>query len=285
MRPLTPLIALLLLLVAAEPLVAEGVREINDSYPKPPRVAIIIDDIGENISAAKSLIALPAPLTFAVLPYTTHNEYLAKLAYQSGKEVMLHQPMQPLDSAKRDRGMLMRDMSLLEMEQTLRQNLAQIPHAMGINNHMGSLLTQDSEKMGWLMRVLRLQGDYYFIDSRTSGASIALKSARQYGIATLQRQIFLDNNLSNSEISQQFQLLINHARQYGSAIAIGHPYHETIAVLKALLPTLAQHHIEVVPVSTLIKQEAEPLIPYYQEIPLWQASLSPLQQDSKSLKQ
>ena len=140
-------------------------------------------------------------------------------------------------------------------EQAVREALGQVPQARGLNNHMGSALTEQAEPMGWLMGELKAH-QLFFVDSRTSGRSVAQRTAQRVGIASAGRDIFLDNQRDLASINRQFNKLLQLARQRGQAIAIGHPYPETVHYLQQVLPLMEQAGIEVVPVSDLLEAPA-----------------------------
>lgn len=245
----------------------------------PPQVAIIIDDLGDRLHDGERAARLPGAVTCAVLPQTTYSHRLAEFAHRQGKEVMMHQPMQARSGQRMGPGGLSAQMDRDLFEQTLKANLASVPHARGINNHMGSLLTAQPKQMGWLMQALQQHGKLFFIDSTTTLHSVARKVARQHKLPNLRRHIFLDHDRNSDSLRRQFQRLIKRAQHHGSAVAIAHPYPDTLDALEQLLPTLSEHGVELVPVSTLIRTHRT------QREQLWQASLSPSHQTAKSLKQ
>lgn len=216
-----------------------------------PRIAIIIDDLGYSRRNGQSIVDLPAPVTCAVIPFSPHGQRLAKRARQTGKEVIIHMPMAARHNEKLDRGGLTLEMSERELLGQVRQALRQLPEARGLNNHMGSKLTEQPQPMNWLMSELKAQ-QLFFVDSRTSGRSVAQHQAVQAGIANAGRDIFLDNERNLASINDQFNKLIQLARRRGHAIAIGHPYPETVHYLQQVLPLLEQAGIQVVPVSQLL---------------------------------
>lgn len=216
-----------------------------------PRIAIIIDDLGYNRQHGQSIVDLPAAVTCAVIPFSPHGQRLARRANQAGKEVIVHMPMAARQHQKLDRGGLTTDMSEAELLSQVRQALSQLPEARGLNNHMGSELTEQNQAMGWLMSELKAH-QLFFVDSRTSGRSVAQRQAMQVGIANAGRDIFLDNDRNLAKINNQFNKLLKLARQRGHAIAIGHPYPETVHYLQQVLPLLRQAGIQVVPVSELL---------------------------------
>lgn len=217
-----------------------------------PRIAIIIDDLGYHRHHGQAIADLPAAVTCAVIPYSPHGRKLAERASLAGKEVLVHMPMDAGDHIRLDRGGLRLGISEQELLDTVRQSLSQIPQARGLNNHMGSAFTEQPEPMGWLMAELKAH-QLFFVDSRTSGRSVAQRIARQQGLANASRDIFLDNDRNLVKINDQFNKLIRLARERGQAIAIGHPYPETVHYLQQVLPLMDDAGIEVVPVSSLLE--------------------------------
>jgi uncharacterized protein len=220
--------------------------------PNLPKVAIIIDDIGYH-RADLNLIDLPFPLTFAVLPHTPYGQRAARHAFQQRKDVMLHMPMQASNGKSPGPGALTGDMSKKQVQQTLQAALADIPYAIGINNHMGSFYTEQEQPMAWTMEYLRTR-QLFFVDSLTTARSKAGKYARQYGVTNLSRQVFLDNELDEAAMRRQFDTLLRIARKHQTAIAIAHPYPETYQFLRKYLPQLTQQGIELVGIAQLLPQ-------------------------------
>uniref|UniRef100_A0A486XNG7 Possible divergent polysaccharide deacetylase n=1 Tax=Rheinheimera sp. BAL341 TaxID=1708203 RepID=A0A486XNG7_9GAMM len=216
------------------------------------RIAIIIDDIGYQKTDLQ-LIELPHALTFAVLPHTPYGQRAAKRAFQQQKDVMLHMPMEASSGKLTGPGALTVTMSKQQVRHTLQQALADIPYAIGINNHMGSLYTAKEQPMAWTMEYLS-QRQLFFVDSLTTPASQAAKYARHFGVTNLSRHVFLDNVQTEAAIARQFEQLLSIARKREHAIAIGHPYPETYQFLRKNLPKLRQQGIELVSISALLPQ-------------------------------
>ncbi|MAN53216.1 MULTISPECIES: divergent polysaccharide deacetylase family protein [Marinimicrobium] len=222
------------------------------------QLAIIIDDIGYSAALGKRSLNLPGNFTFAVLPHAPHGSRLAREGAAMGKEIMLHNPMSNIRNLPLDAGALASGMSHRDFIRTLEDNLRSIPEARGLNNHMGSQLTQESEPMGWLMQYLGEHG-YYFIDSRTTADSQAWETARRYRIPTLKRDVFLDHERSVESVMRQLKQAIELARTRGYALAIGHPYPETLMVLEQITPLLADAGVNLVPISVLLERPEAPL--------------------------
>jgi hypothetical protein len=217
------------------------------------RGAIIIDDLGARMSRLTSLAELDYKVTISVLPHLRNSTKLAKEAKALGFEVLLHLPMEPANSGNRPgKGALYTYMSREDIRRILDDNLADVPDIVGVNNHMGSKFTEDAAAMGVVLEVLAKR-DLFFIDSKTSPRSVVGKVAGQYGMRTASRDIFLDNEQDKEYIKRQFDKFIRAVKRRGSAIAIGHPYPETIEVLKESQEELRQAGITVVKVSELLK--------------------------------
>lgn len=230
-------------------------------------IGIIIDDLGNLSQRDARAIRLPGAVTLSFLPQTPHARELALLAHRLNKEVMLHLPMESMEHDPLGPGGLTLDMSAIQLAQQVQLDLDSIPYAVGINNHMGSLLTQHPGHMLWLMLELRKHKDLYFVDSYTTKTSIAQQLANENWIPNLRRDVFLDHDRNPDTIRFQFRRLIRKAKQNGTALAIGHPFPETMAILEQELPKLKQQGIALLPVSQLVHQTLE-------ASKLWQAYLS-----------
>lgn len=228
-------------------LIATNASNAVENQP-PPTIAIIIDDLGNHKTMGNRLIDIPTPLTLAFLPLRIHTKTQAKQAYFSGKEVMLHVPMENIRNVPLGAAGLNSQMSNLELSNTLHHAIASVPYIRGVNNHMGSILTKNQRAMDALMEVLQ-EYPLYFVDSRTTALSVAHQTASRYNIPALNRDIFLDNSINVADIHQQFRKLIALARRNGTAIGIGHPYLETVQYLEQTLPQLGEEGIAIATVA------------------------------------
>ena len=228
------------------------------------KIAIIIDDLGNNYSVGKRLIDMPYQMTYSILPRRPFTVRLANLAADHGKEVMVHLPMQSSEYQDLGNGGLTMDLSKRQFIRAVQESIESVPHAKGVNNHMGSLLTRHPGHMAWLMEALMLKNEkLYFVDSRTTAQTIAGQIAREHFVPNIARDVFLDHTQNRDDINKQLVYLLRLAREKGYAVAIGHPYTETIESLRWFLPTLAEQGIEVVPVTTLVESNQERLWPRY----------------------
>ncbi|RTE65165.1 divergent polysaccharide deacetylase family protein [Amphritea opalescens] len=222
----------------------------------PARLIIIIDDIGNNLEKGTAAINLPGPIAYSVLPHTPHSVDLAELAFRRGKEVMLHAPMANAAHLRLGPGALTDDLNRLQLEKVLRDDIAAVPHVSGVNNHMGSLLTQRRQKMDWVMGVLAEEG-LFFLDSRTTSETVAWKSAYSRGIPWLMRDVFLDHEQTTAFVDKQFRYGIRLAQEQGFAVLIGHPYPVTLRYLAQALPNIGEQGIQLVAPSGFLLQQAE----------------------------
>jgi hypothetical protein len=216
-------------------------------------VAIVIDDFGQNTEIAKKFLLLPFPVAFSILPYQQHSREIAEIVHSHGKEVLLHCPMEPIGYPKVDpgRGALLLSMS----DDTIRRNIKNIlddsPYISGVNNHMGSRMTENAAAMKTVLEEIGRRG-LFFIDSCTSPRSIACQVARDLKIPSRKRDIFLDHDGSPDSVRLQVQRLIRKARIEGSALAIGHPREATLNVLREATEQFSAQGIEVVHAKDLI---------------------------------
>ncbi|RZF92569.1 divergent polysaccharide deacetylase family protein [Pseudoalteromonas sp. CO302Y] len=216
------------------------------------QIAIVIDDIGYH-QRDLDILNLPGQVTFSVLPHTPYAQTFAERASKINKELLLHIPMQALDNSKAlGPGALTESMSKSELQATLGHALASLPQVKGVNNHMGSELTQLTEPMKWTMEVLKKRG-LYFLDSRTTSQSEAQNAANFYGVANVSRHVFLDNVVTTQQLTQQLEELKVKAEHFNYAIAIAHPYPETVAFLQEALPELEKQGYQLVPLSQLVE--------------------------------
>jgi hypothetical protein len=218
-----------------------------------PRIAIIIDDLGGDLKAVERATHIPYRLTFSVIPHLRHSRQSAEIANARGYQVMLHLPMEPLNYPREDPGpgAVTADMLLEDVRRLVLRDLAAIPHVRGVNNHMGSRITADPRRMRAVLEAVATT-PYFFVDSRTTSASVAFAIARELKVPSAERAVFLDDDEDASAVRSQFRRLIEVARKQGSAIAIGHPHPTTLDVLSEQLPELERAGIDVVFASELV---------------------------------
>lgn len=217
------------------------------------RVAVVIDDLGRSLADLDTLDALGVTLTWAVLPFETRTPEVVAELRRREREVLLHLPMEPANGADPGPGALTRGMGRRELVRATREALAAVPGAVGVNNHMGSGLSADPRAMRTVLGELAKRG-LYFLDSRTTVDTVGYRVATSLGIPAAERQVFLDREPTPEEITHQFRRLLALARERGSAIAIGHPYPETLEVLAREIPVAVERGYDFVPVSFLLQR-------------------------------
>lgn len=238
------------LLQQRRPVVEWRVREV----PKLLRVAIVIDDLGQDLEAARRLLHEPYPLTFSILPRLDHSAQTAREAHKAGRELMLHLPMQPesISGARPGPGGIVAGMGDDDVARTIEADLSSVPFVAGVNNHMGSRATANAALMAEVMKVLSRRR-LYFIDSRTTAKSEALAQARRFGLPSFYRSVFLDDQETVAYTLGQCQVLRRTVEKQGDALAIGHPHPTTIKALQEFLPELERADIQLVPASQLVR--------------------------------
>ncbi len=221
------------------------------------RVAIVIDDLGPDMEAARKLAAIPLDITFSVLPFQKHGREVVALARASGREVMLHMPMEPegYPQVNPGRGALLVSMASQDIQKSIRTALDDASEVRGINNHMGSRFTEQPQQMSIVMKELQRR-KLFFLDSATTIRTVAMDVAQKHGVPYLRRDIFLDHVLVESFVRAQMGQLIRKAKIQGTALAIGHPHEVTLKVLREECDIFQRERIAVVPASQLLHRPA-----------------------------
>ena len=217
-----------------------------------PRLALIVDDCGQWIDTERGFLALDVPLTLSVLPDVHYTATIAREASDAGKGVMLHLPMETLSGLDPGPGKVTTEMSDAQIDAQVEVDLSQVPLARGVNNHEGSKGSADPRVMRDVIGVLAKHGDLFFVDSRTSSASVGEQTAHAAGVPTAARDVFLDNQASVAYTEAQLRAAAEIAKRTGSAIAIGHPRPTTLAAVRALIPELQAAGIQFVLAQDLV---------------------------------
>jgi polysaccharide deacetylase 2 family uncharacterized protein YibQ len=217
-----------------------------------PTLALVIDDVGYNLERGRRAIALPGPVTVAILPFAPNTTTLAELAASRGADVILHEPMQAADAPPSDPGTLTVAMSEADLRDQFERALADVPQAIGVNNHTGSLLTARRPAMNALMNELRVHG-LFFLDSRTTAETVALHVAAENGVPAVPRDVFLDHVVEAREIEAEFERAITIARRRGHVVVIAHPNDISLEFLERALPTLATRGVAQIRIVDLVE--------------------------------
>lgn len=220
------------------------------------KVAIVIDDIGYDLSIARDLLSLPVPITLSIFPFAPHSREIAREARTKKHEILMHLPMEPEGYPGKGKdpgpGALYVKMCRKDVEKQLIADLNRIPEVCGINNHMGSRFTCDPKGMRAVMEVLKKRKKI-FLDSRTITKSIGSKMAREAGIPTASRDVFLDNTRDVKKIRQQLDHLVEIAKRKGYGIGIGHPHRATYLALKKAIPEYRKAGVKFVYITSLTR--------------------------------
>lgn len=201
------------------------------------KLSIVIDDFGYRPAQENQVLQMPAAISVAVLPNAPHAREMATKAHQRGHEVLVHLPMAPLSKQPLEKDTLRPNMSAEEIARIIREAAADVPFAVGLNNHMGSAMTSSLPGMQKVMQVLD-HYNFYFLDSMTIGNSQSTRAAAGTSVKVIKRRVFLDDTQNEADIRKQFTRAVRLAQRDGSAIAIGHPHPATVRVLQQMLPTL-----------------------------------------------
>lgn len=238
--------------VPAPPSKVAPPKESRAPEPQLPRLALIIDDLGyAEPELVTRLVAQPVPFTVAVLPYQEHTKASAEIAHKAGKEVILHLPMEGREDKNPGPDALLDSLSEGELRARTRKALAEVPFIAGANNHMGSKLTADRPRMRTVLGEFRGR-KLFFVDSRTTKETVAFEVAKELGLPSASRKVFLDDSKDFEEIRRQWDRALMLARKDGEAIAIGHIYPETVAALEKLIPA-AKADVRFVKAGEVVK--------------------------------
>ena len=218
-----------------------------------PKMAIVIDDLGEDNHISKELLDWNLPITFSILPFTSNSRTLAQKAHERGKEIILHLPMEPhgYPKIKPGEGVLLFEMDEENLLHQLSRDIEAIPYITGVSNHMGSRLMEDPEKVRIILTELKRRS-LFFLDSRTTPQTVGLQTAQSIGLRTMERSLFLDHSQDIREIKQNLERLAQLSLKTGRAIGIGHPYPSTLKSLKEMIPKIQEKGIDIVPLSSMM---------------------------------
>jgi len=247
---------------AVEKIVPEVAKPEDEHETRPdlatlPRVAsglaLILDDVGYDMQALKRILALPIPVAIAVIPDAPYAQASATMAHEQGQIVMLHLPMEPTSENYRNKMtpyFLHEKMSRKELRETFQRGLDKVPFVEGVNNHMGSYLSEQMEHMRWVMQVCREQG-FFFVDSKTSHKSVAVEAAELMDVPWASREVFLDHDLDPEAMKRAWKSAERCLEKGYRCVVIAHPHKETVAFLEKRLSK--QESVALVPVQQLLR--------------------------------
>ncbi|HET6452329.1 MAG TPA: divergent polysaccharide deacetylase family protein [Spirochaetia bacterium] len=224
-------------------------------------LAIIIDDAGYNLKELDSFLALPIPLTVAVIPNLPNSTESARRVKEAGKDLIVHVPMEPDGGERVEAGAILTDETPEEIRRQLEADFASVPGALGMNNHMGSRATADEAVMRTVLGWLKEQGKL-FIDSRTTAATAGPRVAQDLGMPILQRDVFLDDEPTPDQVSSWLSRVAEEALARGTAVAIGHVQNRVVAdILRASEGTLAARGIHFARLSQVLSRRERTALP------------------------
>ena len=218
------------------------------------RLAILLDDAGQKLDFVPAAAALPKEIGFAILPFLPKSAESAEALHGAGHEIWLHLPMEPENYPANNPGpgAILMSMSTTELRTAVHAAIDNIPHAVGVNNHMGSKVTANLKTMTWIMQELKAR-DLAFIDSRTTIRTVAEDAAVGLGVPVNRRHVFLDNERDRAAIRRQLEEAVRRCRMEGEIIAIGHVDRVTVEVLAEELPGIARRGADLVRPSDLVR--------------------------------
>jgi len=238
---------------------AEGVPPGHPQLEKHGMLAIIIDDAGYNMGELQQFLDLPGPMTVAVLPNLPHSREAARRVLAAGKDLILHCPMEPKGSEDPGPGALRTEQSKGEIEALLAAAFASVPGAEGMNNHMGSRATADEALMRSVLGFLKREGKFY-VDSRTTVETVGPRIARELGVPSTQRDVFIDADTTEAEITAAFIKGTEEAKTRGSAVLIGHVQNRAVIdILRAQERNLSGEGVRLARLTDVMRErEREP---------------------------
>lgn len=219
------------------------------------KVAIVIDDFGNNMKGTEEILKLPVSLTVAVMPFLSTTKEDAELAHSLGHEVILHLPMEPLKGKRSwlGPGAITSNLSDKEISKRVNDAIDSVPYAVGINNHMGSKITADKRIMRVILDICK-ERNLYYLDSKTTKKSVVAELATEIGVPFLENELFFDEVFTTNHIVKQTTQLIKKTEVDDSIIAIGHVGvvgEKTASVLKQYIPKLKEK-AEIVTLSNIL---------------------------------
>lgn len=217
-----------------------------------PRIALVIDDVGLNLVAASRATALGVPISMAVLPYADASRDVARQVRDAGHDLLVHMPMEPLGLADPGPHALRVGQSEDELRLRVRWAFARVPGAIGMNNHMGSRLTQNASTLRPVLEAVSQEAGL-FLDSMTTAESRGAAVARGIGLTALERDIFLDHTIEVSAINARLDQVEALASLRGWAIAIGHPHDVTLDALESWISEAEARGFQFVTLTELAR--------------------------------
>jgi hypothetical protein len=216
------------------------------------KIAIVIDDWGYNLNNLETLKKIKYPVTASILPNLSYSKALARELHKRNIEIILHLPMEPREKFRLEQNTIMVSMDEASIINIIDQDLLNVPYVVGVSNHMGSKVTEDSATLMSIFNELKKRG-LYFLDSFVSSRSICAEIAGSVKLPFAKRNVFLDNEENPEYIKKQLHKLIEIAKRHGQAVGIGHDRKTTLEALKEVMPEIEKQGVKFVYVSQLAR--------------------------------
>ena len=228
------------------------VLEIN--YFTPPKLAILIDDVGMNTKTTTYFKKIDGALSFATIPYLPKTRQATKILKDSGFEVILHMPMEGSNDTlnRRTQGLIKSSMAEKEIYDKFDGAIENLGEIRGFNNHMGSRFTNDPEKMRKLLSYAKKK-EMFFIDSNTNSKREGYKIAKELDIPTYYTSYFIDNSRKKEDIKKAIKAAVRLAKENEKTLVIGHYRRETAEAIYEMLDYIESEGVELVPVSEVLE--------------------------------
>lgn len=241
-----------------------GDESSGDDDPVPPveakyKLYLVIDDVG-NDTIYKKFLDFPGEITFAVMPQRTFSTSAAQNIRKAGKEYIIHQPMEALNKASNPgAGAIYSGMNKNEIYEIMSENMRSVPYAKGINNHMGSRVTSDSETLAHVFDFLS-DKKMFFLDSMTMLPDDRYVGANLAGLFSLpyaqRNSMFIDNEKERTAMLRMINQGKQTAVNKGHAVMIGHATTSELAdILIELYPELLEEGYAFHNISDLFEDE------------------------------
>lgn len=252
------MVAALVVVSAAYLLFRDVIVETGEKSTAKNRIAIVIDDIGYDLSPVNEILSMDIPISLSILPCLPFSVEAAEKAQEKGKEILLHLPMEPYGYPEKNpgEGCLLIDMKQEEIETRLLDAIDNVPHVSGVNNHMGSRFMEDEERLEMVLRHLKKR-DLFFLDSLTTRNSKGRNISKKIGLKYIARDVFIDNHSDVREARERLLNIIKRKDGWNTMVLIGHPYESTVEAIRETIPLFRAEGIEIVTLSDLIELNSE----------------------------
>ncbi|OQY39235.1 MAG: hypothetical protein B6226_02175 [Candidatus Cloacimonetes bacterium 4572_65] len=239
----------------------------SDKYSSDlPKFAVVIDDFGNfHEGMLDSLLVrfceLPEEVAFAVLPNLNYSTRVMNYSFDRGHDILIHVPMQPHNkNVNPGEIYITPDDDQITILTTLAQFHEQLPKAIGINNHMGSRATEDYKTMETVMSWC-LSSNLFFVDSATTPKTVGYSTAKELGVPTVKRAIFLDvPNPTSMTVDKYITKMEKYKKSNRNIVVITHcSSKERRDNLQYFIDECEALGYELVPITHLLEKSEKPI--------------------------